>query len=168
MSGVTRVQEERTELVEPTADLEKAFMRAVDDYRAAGEEFDRFMGQLVDDFGSYLRRCEDFAAGRAVPVGLVPQTTFWLVRNGDAITATGRLRHRLNPALEKEGGHIGYSVCPSERRKGYARSTVNAALAFAKADGYDTAILQSSPAGQPLYRALAFSEAGEYIEFAVK
>jgi predicted acetyltransferase len=29
------------------------------------------------------------------------------------------LRHRLNPALEIIGGHIGYDVRPSERRKGF-------------------------------------------------
>ena len=31
-----------------------------------------------------------------------------------------QLRHCFNDYLERYGGHIGYSVRPDERRKGYA------------------------------------------------
>ncbi|MHB8934154.1 MAG: GNAT family N-acetyltransferase, partial [Bellilinea sp.] len=42
-----------------------------------------------------------------------------------------RLRHRLTPLLEEEGGHIGYDIRPSERGKGYA--TLLLALTLEKA-----------------------------------
>jgi predicted acetyltransferase len=35
------------------------------------------------------------------------------------IVAVSNLRHRLTPALERRGGHIGYSVRPRSRRQGY-------------------------------------------------
>jgi predicted acetyltransferase len=38
------------------------------------------------------------------------------------------IRHRLNEFLAREGGHIGYSVRPSERRKGYATRMLQMAL----------------------------------------
>jgi predicted acetyltransferase len=41
-----------------------------------------------------------------------------LVR-GDEVLGAGRLRHRLNAALEAWGGHIGYDIKPSQRRIGY-------------------------------------------------
>ena len=38
------------------------------------------------------------------------------------------IRHRLNDALLRLGGHIGYSVRKSERRKGYATEMLALAL----------------------------------------
>ena len=38
------------------------------------------------------------------------------------------IRFRLNDYLEKFGGHIGYSVAPSERRKGYATQMLKLVL----------------------------------------
>ena len=39
-----------------------------------------------------------------------------------------QIRHCLNDYLEKYGGHIGYSVAPSERRKGYATQMLKLVL----------------------------------------
>jgi len=42
------------------------------------------------------------------------------------------LRHRLNPALLLHGGHIGYGIRPSTRRKGLGREILGQTLAFAR------------------------------------
>ena len=56
-----------------------------------------------------------------VPSYLVPATQYVCVRESDGrIVGMIQLRHYLNEYLRKFGGHIGYSVRPSERRKGYA------------------------------------------------
>jgi len=45
------------------------------------------------------------------------------------------LRHRLNDYLLTYGGHIGYSVRPSERQNGYATQMLRLTLEQARARG---------------------------------
>ena len=46
----------------------------------------------------------------------------------DKVVGVIQIRHRFNEFLEKYAGHIGYSVCPSERRKGYASQMLSGVL----------------------------------------
>ena len=55
---------------------------------------------------------------RATPApDRVPATTYWATESGDVVGRIA-LRHRLNDALAEFGGHIGYEVRPSCRRRG--------------------------------------------------
>jgi predicted acetyltransferase len=49
----------------------------------------------------------------------VPVTELWFVEGTDYL-GTVLIRHRLTPALELAGGHIGYHVVPGHRRRGHA------------------------------------------------
>ena len=49
----------------------------------------------------------------------VPNITFFLVRENDnKIVGMINIRLTLNSSLKESGGHIGYGIRPSERRKG--------------------------------------------------
>lgn len=48
------------------------------------------------------------------------------------------IRFRLTDYLKKFGGHIGDSVAPSERRKGYATQMLGMALQLLKKSGVAT------------------------------
>lgn len=58
----------------------------------------------------------------------------WLLVNTDNNRIVGmvNIRHYLNDHLLSFGGHIGYSIRPSERRKGYATKQLRLALDFLK------------------------------------
>ena len=50
----------------------------------------------------------------------VPSETFFLIRKNDnKIVGMINIRLELNENLKKIGGHIGYSIRPEERKKGY-------------------------------------------------
>ena len=56
-----------------------------------------------------------------VPAHWVTSSQYVYLRENDRrIVGMIQLRHELNDSLYNFGGHIGYSVRPSERRKGYA------------------------------------------------
>lgn len=71
---------------------------------------------------------KDFAYSK----GLVPSNTFYLIREEDSkIVGMIDLRYELNDYLRNYGGHIGYSIRPTERRKGYNK--INLYLCLLKA-----------------------------------
>jgi len=66
--------------------------------------------------------------------GWVIATTFFAIRKQDLkIVGMIDIRHNLkNEFLAQYGGHLGYSVRPSERKKGYATEMLKLGIEYAK------------------------------------
>lgn len=75
-------------------------------------------------------------------IGRVRATQYIGIREEDGkVIGVIQLRHSLNNHLLNEGGHIGYSVRPSERRKGYASIMLDLCLSKAKELSIDKVLI---------------------------
>ena len=77
------------------------------------------LDRYLDDYEGWLEKLE---VDRTMEPNenRVPADTYFLVRESDdRIIGMINIRHCLNENLRLIGGHIGYSVRPTERRKGY-------------------------------------------------
>lgn len=104
-------------LVEPCMEYMDSFREALLEYMAHRvEEFAYPKLSNSRDAKAYLRRIKNFRKGK-VPQGFVPSSAFWLV-DGRHYLGSGDVRHCLNDALKRLGGHVGYSIRPSAWHKG--------------------------------------------------
>ena len=71
---------------------------------------------------------ETWVRGEPVDQDWVQNSTWFWELDGN-LQGVINLRHRLTPALEQEGGHIGYSVARPFRRRGVATAMLGAVLA---------------------------------------
>ena len=124
-------------LVEPTARLEAEFLAMANEFQVLGDE--RYDSE-INDFSGYLERLSKQSRAANLPPDRVPGNEFWLIA-GNRVLGRSKLRHRLIPSLEREGGHIGYDIRPSERRKGYGTLILKLTLEKAKGLSLDRVLL---------------------------
>lgn len=150
-------------LVAPTARVADSFRTAVSEYRAVGElapDDDSELANSLRQVGSlngpaalerYLEILRE--RQRTAPPGRVQSTTYWYV-HGDEFLGRLSIRHHLNDALRRLGGHIGYDVRPSARRRGHATAMLRTALPIAADLGIDRALLTCDPANTASRRVI--------------
>ncbi len=121
--------QEQIKLIIPAEVMRDEFEQVVQEFRDAAEEvpFPGGFWKPEDDFATYMQRTINYAWGENIPDGWVPGTAYWLLC-GRRILGVCDLRHRLTEALRDFGGHIGYSIRPSERGNGYGTLILKLAL----------------------------------------
>ncbi len=142
------------ELALPTIAVHASFLEAMTEFHTEGrgaEGDDSVLGRDLRTKGAAWRDPSAFAAYvewlhadrleetyRAA--GWVPCTTWWWI---DGTTYLGRiaLRHRLTAKLHEAGGHIGYDVRPSARRRGHATAMLHRGLVEAATLGITEVLL---------------------------
>ncbi|MDT5031460.1 MAG: hypothetical protein QOC94_1631 [Actinoplanes sp.] len=138
----------------PPERVHRSFLAAMAEFRdeGRGDPADHTMiGGELREFGHRWATPEGFAEyvgwlrAQALedsprPEGYVPSTTLWWVQDDDYLGRVA-IRHRLTAHLLDLGGHIGYDVRPSARRRGHATAMLRAALPAAHGLGIPSALL---------------------------
>jgi predicted acetyltransferase len=138
-------------LVTPDVTLHHSFLAAMREFVAENDQRALLPGEMAAyaagrwsdpaGFAAYVEQvnAEPFEETPR-PEGWVPCTTRWYAENGEFL---GRitLRHRLNAFLREEGGHIGYSVRPSARRRGHATAMLRGMLPVAARNGLNSVLV---------------------------
>jgi predicted acetyltransferase len=142
------------ELIPPDIRVRRSFAAAMAEFRVEGRESEddhsavgRYLRESAADFtddDAFDRFVTAIRAERLEetprPPGFVPDTELWWV-DGDEFVGRIGVRHRLTPTLLEVGGHIGYDVRPSARRRGHATEMLRQALAVAHGLGIDPALI---------------------------
>lgn len=90
----------------------------------------------------WLWCCRSLEQRETTPPQWVPSDQFVLLRVSDQkIVGMIQFRHEFNDFLRDFGGHIGYSVHPGERRKGFAKRMLKECLEHCRAFGLDRVLI---------------------------
>lgn len=108
-------------LITPTKEYEKAAFEYIQEFLDYNSNINGSGGlDRYNNYDEWLLKLEKDLDLENIPKGNVPANTYFLIRKSDnKIIGMINIRHKLNDYLLKEGGHIGYSIRPSEREKGY-------------------------------------------------
>ena len=117
-------------LIEPTMEYDRQIRAYRQEFMESGDSMDGTGGlSKFEDPQEWIDFLAKHRDPKTIPEGRVPATQLIFVREeDDKIVGMLDVRHFLNEYLEKFGGHIGYSVAPSERRRGYATQMLKTAL----------------------------------------
>lgn len=134
------------ELIAPIAQLRKSWLAARDEWGRGVHQDGAGLGadddvDTPEGFSAWVERLRH-QSDTAIPVkeGWV-HATYWWVVEGDSYLGAISLRHYLNDFLLEVGGHIGYGIRPSARRRGHATWALGAVLPEARSLGLDRVLV---------------------------
>lgn len=132
------------ELIFPTKEYKKEVEEYLQEFLDNGENEIAGDGGLdrIRDFDRWLEKVQNDLSVDTIDKDRIPATLYLTIRKSDRkIVGNLQIRHFLNEKLLNDGGHIGDSVRPSERRKGYATEQIRLALEKCKELGIDNVLI---------------------------
>ena len=134
---------EKLKYIRPTKEYEKEaleYIREFIDYNSKTNGSGK-LDEYINNYDGWLENLESIRNIKD-DTNSVPSETFMLIRESDnKLIGMTNIRLKLNDKLQTRGGHIGYGVRPTERRKGYNSYQFYLALEFCKEKGIDRVLM---------------------------
>lgn len=132
----------KVRLIEPTVELENEYLDMLKDWKDNNEKLMPWVLNLdYTDFPQMVKKLKDYSNGKGVEESFVEHSTYWLVDEDNTILGVVNIRHRLNRTLMNRGGHVGYGIRPSYRKKGLATELLRLTLEIVKNMGLNKILL---------------------------
>lgn len=134
---------EKFKHVKPTQEYEAQAIEYIKEFYEYQSEINGVGGlnRFLDDYDAWLSKLEEDRT-RIADEEKVPAETFFLIRENDnKIVGMINIRLALNESLKKYGGHIGYSIRPTERKKGYNKINLYLGLLCCQAHGINEVLM---------------------------
>lgn len=131
--------------------LEKASLKRKEEALAYLKEFemhssmvngDSGLSKMATDYEEWLKYLDSLLDDEKRPSNRCPGIEYFLIRENDGkLIGMISLRWDLNDEMLLHGGHIGYDIRPSQRRKGYNKINLYLCLLKAKEMGLEKVLL---------------------------
>lgn len=129
-------------LVKPTLSMEKEYVDYITEWEATEEKIVPNAAKRDSmSFKELINKWKEYESESIYEKGLVPSSIYFLMDEYKIIYGVIDIRHELNDYLLRYGGHIGYGIRPSQRRKGYASQMLTLALPIVKELGISKALI---------------------------
>lgn len=141
MKQLKTENKDELELVFPTKEYKTQVEEYLQEFFDNGEYEIAGDGGLdrIKNFDEWLKKVQNDLSEEN---NKVSATVYLTVRKFDnKVVGNLQIRHKLNEKLLQYGGHIGDSIRPSERRKGYATEQIRLALKKCKELGIDNVLM---------------------------
>ena len=133
--------------------LEKASLKRKEEALAYLKEFemhssmvngDSGLSKMATDYEEWLKYLDSLLDDEKRPSNRCPGIEYFLIRENDGkLIGMISLRWDLNDEMLLHGGHIGYDIRPSQRRKGYNKINLYLCLLKAKEMGLEKVLFSA-------------------------
>lgn len=121
-------------LTRPSVDYRDSYLESIRETQARRAVAAWELSALSADFGGFVRDLLERGDPALTGPGRMPEMIYWLIDGGEYIGRVS-LRHAVNDWVRTIGGHIGYEIRPSRRRRGYGTLILRLALPHAREMG---------------------------------
>ena len=134
---------QKLEHIKPSKEYEQEALEYINEFYEYNSDINGTGGlqRYLDNYDGWLEKLEEDRT-RIPNEEKVPAETYFLVRENDnKIVGMINIRLTLNENLKKFGGHIGYSIRPTERKKGYNKVNLYLGLLCCKEHGISEVLM---------------------------